>query len=466
MTDTQYFKSISGFIENISHGVIISNCDGNIICWNKAAETIFDYERSEAVGGNIHFILNEKAYQAFKMLAGSECPDDSQHGRWPGICKGGLRKWVDMRFSKFNERDSGKSFIITTVCDIQALKETERKLEESKARNEAILESSVDAIVTINRRGLIQSFNKAAQDMFGYSESEVAGENVSILMPPPHSLKHDDYIQNYIHSGEKKIIGRGREVQGLKKDGNVFPIDLSVGEAKWNGHLLFTGVIKDITNRKNLEKRILEISQQERQRIAQDLHDGLGQMLTGIRMISENLARKLDANSVPGADEVKEIADMIRETDEYARTLSHVMIEVDIDKKGLDAAFESLCKKNEKLFGIECKYEKTDDFFINDHNLALNLYRIAQEAIHNAVKHGEADKIILRLSKTGKHIAMVVIDNGKGFENSDTNTHEDKGMGIQIMKYRAGLFGGMVEMVRRNQKTLLRCVLPSESLKF
>jgi len=466
MTDTQFFKNISGFIENILHGVIISNCDGNIICWNRAAESIFDYDSSEAVGRNIRFILNDEAYQAFKLLAGSECPDASEHGRWPGICKGGLKRWVDMRFRKFNEADTGHPLVIVTVCDIQALKKTEKKLEESKARNEAILESSVDAIVTINRDGLIQSFNLAAQNMFGYTEDDVIGKNVSILMPSPHSQKHDEYIQNYILSGEKKIIGRGREVQGIRKDGTVFPIDLSVGEARWNGNLFFTGIIKDITNRKNLEKRILEISQQERQRIAQDLHDGLGQMLTGIRMISENLARKLNANGVPGSDEVQEIANMIRETDEYARTLSHGMIEVDIDKKGLDSALESLCKKNEKLFGIECVYEKTDDLLISDHSLALNLYRIVQEAIHNAVKHGEAGKVILRLSKTGKHIAMVVIDNGKGFENSDISTQEEKGMGIQIMKYRAGLYGGMVEMVRRDQKTLLRCVLPSEFLKF
>jgi len=120
----------------------------------------------------------------------------------------------------------------------------------------AIVSTAVDAIVVIDRRGIILSVNAAAEKTFGYGAAELAGQNVRMLMPEPYSREHDGYLGNYLRTGEKRIIGIGREVIGLRKDGSTFPMELSVGEAVQAGEKIFVGIIRDITERKRLEERL------------------------------------------------------------------------------------------------------------------------------------------------------------------------------------------------------------------
>jgi PAS domain S-box-containing protein len=130
------------------------------------------------------------------------------------------------------------------------------ELAESEARLRAILETAVEAIITIDERGIIESFNRAAEKTFGYTADEVIGRNVSVLMPQPYRREHDGYLQNYTHTGQAKIIGIGREVVAQRKDGSTFPIDLSVSEVRLPGRRLFTGFIRDITERKRAEEAL------------------------------------------------------------------------------------------------------------------------------------------------------------------------------------------------------------------
>ena len=164
---------------------------------------------------------------------------------------------------------------------------------DQEQRLRAILDTAVEGIITIDERGTIESFNPASERVFGYQAKEVIGKNVKVLMATPHHEQHDGYLANYRHSGHAKIIGIGRETFARKKDGTLFPIDLSVSEVKLSDRRIFTGFIRDITERKRLEKEILEISEREQRRIGQDLHDGLCQHLAGIEMLSQVLAKKL-----------------------------------------------------------------------------------------------------------------------------------------------------------------------------
>lgn len=136
----------------------------------------------------------------------------------------------------------------------------ESALRDSEERIRAILENAVEGIVTIDDRGIIESLNPAAQRMFGYDPKELIGRNVSVLMPEPYRSQHDTYIANYLRSGHAKIIGIGREVVGQHKDGSVFPMDLSVGEVQLAEGRLFTGIVRDITERKNAESRLAELA--------------------------------------------------------------------------------------------------------------------------------------------------------------------------------------------------------------
>jgi PAS domain S-box-containing protein len=130
--------------------------------------------------------------------------------------------------------------------------------EDLQAQTQAIVDMAVDGIITIDRHGIVHSFNTAAERIFGYQAVEIIGHNVNQLMPEPFSSEHDQYIANYIKTGENKIIGIGREVEGKRKDGSTFPLDLAVSEVKVGDRRLFTGIVRDITDRKRDEEKILE----------------------------------------------------------------------------------------------------------------------------------------------------------------------------------------------------------------
>jgi len=134
----------------------------------------------------------------------------------------------------------------------------EDRLRASEARWRSILESAVDGIIVIDARGRIEWFNPAAERLFGYTEAEMIGRNVNILMPSPYREEHDGYMSRYLTTGEKKIIGIGREVTGLRRDGTTFPVRLSVGEMEVNGERRFTGILADLSVRVRIEERLRE----------------------------------------------------------------------------------------------------------------------------------------------------------------------------------------------------------------
>src|SRR5690348_3746165 len=172
----------------------------------------------------------------------------------------------------------------------------EQARRDSDAQIRAILDTAVDAIITIDERGRMESFNRAAQKLFGFQPNEVIGKNVKMLMPEPYRGEHDGYLSSYLRTGKAKIIGIGREVTGLKKDGTTFPMELAVSEVRLGDRITFTGIVRDITDRKRLEKEVLEISEREKRRIGQDLHDGLCQQLTGIAFLVQAMQQRLAAD--------------------------------------------------------------------------------------------------------------------------------------------------------------------------
>jgi PAS domain S-box-containing protein len=345
------------------------------------------------------------------------------------------------------ERTAEGSRLVGTTLDITELKETKQALEESEARAQAILDTTVDGIITIDADGIIESFNPAAEDIFGYDADEVVGKNVKGLMPSPHREQHDDYLRNYHETGRRNIIGVGREVTGRRKDGSTFPMDLAVSEVDLGDRTIFTGIVRDISERRRLEKEILNVSEQERRRIGQDLHDGLGQMLTGIGLLSQDVARQLEEEGHERADDMTEITEHIKEADQYARDLSHGLIPVDVessDPSALPEALRRLSTNAERLFDVTCEFEEVETAHIQDNTTATHLYRIAQEAVNNAVRHGSADHIRVLLAAGTEQLRLQVRDDGTGFDTDDTTGAD--GMGVHIMNYRARIIGGSLDI--------------------
>jgi two-component system, LuxR family, sensor kinase FixL len=312
-------------------------------------------------------------------------------------------------------------------------------IQEREERLRAILETAVEGIITIDERGVVESINPAAEQIFGYAPEEVIGKNVKMLMPSPDRERHDGYLRNYRDTGHAKIIGIGREVVGARKDGSLFPMDLSVSEVKFGNQRLFTGFVRDISERKRLEKAVLEISDREQRRIGQDLHDGLGQHLMGIELRMQLLEQQLSGNEFKAeAASIEEISGFVRDAINQTRRLARGLAPVVLKSGGLMAALRELCLHSEQMFQLNCALECETAVSVEDEDVATHLYRIAQEAISNAVKHGKSKKVRLVLREENCNLMLVIEDHGKGLP---TPLPESRGMGLRIMQYRAGIIG-------------------------
>jgi two-component system sensor kinase FixL len=341
----------------------------------------------------------------------------------------------------------------------QRLADASEKGSEQRLR--AILETAVEAIITIDERGIMESINPAGERIFGYESAELVGRNVSLLMPSPYREQHDGYLASYRRTGNAKIIGIGREVVGRRKDGTVFPMDLSVSEVRLPTKRLFTGFVRDITDQKRLEEEILRISELEQRRIGQDLHDGICQHLAAIELMSQVLEQNLSRKSHPEAAQAGRIAEHVRQSIAQTRMLAHGLSPVELEANGLASALQELAANTENLFPVGCRFRSDLPVLIHDNVAATHLYRIAQEAVSNAIKHGKANQIEICLTASNQKISLAVRDDGVGFPKKPA---KKKGMGLRIMQYRAGMIGGSL-VIQKEPKggTTVACSIQNQA---
>lgn len=325
------------------------------------------------------------------------------------------------------------------MAEMKRLREALRASEE---RHHAILETAVNAIITIDEQGVIQSANTSTEKLFGFTKEEMLGKNISMLMPAPYREQHDGYLANYRNTGERKVIGIGREVVAQRKDGSVFPVDLSIGEVLLPQGRIFTGIIRDISDRKDLEQKILEISEDEQQRIGQDIHDDLCQQLAAIGCLAKVAHQRLKQTDSEEADGLSDIVRLISQANTRAREMSRGLVPVVLDSDGLMAALGELATGTEKIFRITCRFWCDIPVYVRDNKTAVQLYRIAQEAVGNAIKHSNADRIEISLAVSEGNIHLCIRDNGVGI--TDHIPGHGTGMGLLTMTHRAKMLGGQL----------------------
>ncbi len=340
---------------------------------------------------------------------------------------------------------------------ITALQEA---LQESEQRARAVVETAVNAIITMNTERVIESVNTATERIFGYSREEMVGKNIRMLMPQPYRDRHDGYVQHYLDTGEKKIIGIGREAVGERKDGTIFPLDLSVGEAVLpDGRRVFTGIIRDLTERKQLEEKILQISEEEQHRIGQDIHDDLCQQLAAIGCLAKVAHQQLLKGGHAEAENLQEIVRLVTHANVRAREMSRGLMPVVLDSAGLMAAVKELAQGTERIFRVSCPFRCERPVEVLDNKMATQLFRIAQEAVANAIKHSHAERIELSLAEEEGHLLLTIRDNGVGIP--DNVTGQSTGMGLLTMTHRARMMAGTLSVEHDDfGGTVVRCRVP------
>jgi len=266
--------------------IIVHDDDGVISRWTAGCGQLYGWTRDEAVGRKVHDLLGTifpEPLEAIKQRL-------RRYGAWEGELvhrhRDGHQLWIASRWVTLSTGDQAGLSVLQTNNDISDLKGAQTDLAERQAHLVSILDTVPEAMVVIDDAGTITSFSSAAERLFGYGADEVCGQNVSLLMPSPDREAHDSYIGRYLTTGERRIIGYGRVVTGLRKDGTNFPMELAIGEAVTGGRRIFTGFIRDLTSRHRMEEELRQAQKME----------AVGQLTGGIAHDYNNLLTVISGN--------------------------------------------------------------------------------------------------------------------------------------------------------------------------
>jgi len=243
-------------------GMIVIDKRGTVQVYNPACERLFGYSSAEIVGQNVKILMPSPYHDQHDDYLAHY--DKTREKRIIGIGREvvGQRKdgtTFPMYLSVGEGRLESGSIFVGIIRDVTTQKNADQSLREREARLRSILETSPDAIIMIDERGTIESFNAAASRLFDYPAHDVLGKNVNTLMPEPYRAEHDGYLSHYQKTGEKRVIGIGRIVVGRRRDGSTFPMELAVGEITVGMRRLFTGFIRDITERQEADRNFREL---------------------------------------------------------------------------------------------------------------------------------------------------------------------------------------------------------------
>jgi PAS domain S-box-containing protein len=254
-------ERLRSVIESAVDGIVVIDSQGRIEAFNRGAERLFGYSASEVVGRNVSTLMPSPYHEEHDGYLARYLTTGSAHIIGIGREVEGRRRdgtIFPLHLSVGEMAIAGERKFTGVLHDLSARVNLEKQLRSSEARWRSIVESAVDAIVVIDAHGQVEAFNPAAERLFGYSEREISGRNVNVLMPSPYHDEHDHYLARYQATHVKKIIGIGREVTGRRKDGSTFPLHLSVGEMVLDGETRFTGILHDLTERTRIEVQLRE----------------------------------------------------------------------------------------------------------------------------------------------------------------------------------------------------------------
>jgi PAS domain S-box-containing protein len=367
----------------------------------------------------------------------------------------GETRWVHLANQPLIATDGSISRFIGVVHDI-----TDRKVNEEVLRSQALaVEVMHEGVVLSDGGGVIRMTNPAFDRMFGNGEGSLLGKHLS-------ELPCDPPLDRCIAESQDEAAARAGAPQGSEltvrrphdNEGPLF-LEAVITSLVLRGERFWLTMTQDATARRQLEKEVLEVSNREQQRIGNDLHDGLGQELTGIALLLRGLENRALREAPELSSSIEEVALLVNDAIFTTRALARGLSPVTFDRGGITMALDGLAQRLSAMFHIDvrCEADESLERGLESAN-ALHLYRIAQEAVTNAAQHGQASRVHISLGLDGERGLLRVEDNGGGF---DAATLQGKGLGLRIMRYRAQMMAGALRIESaRGRGTTISCWFP------
>jgi PAS domain S-box-containing protein len=373
------------------------------------------------------------------------------------IARDGRVIWFHCDARMMRREDGRPWFIHGVAFDISDLKRVEEELQEERNFVSAILDTVGALVVVMDDEGRILRFNPACEITTGYSREEVQGKCIWDLFLLPEEAERFKAIFEVLRTD---LLPQAYQSSWVTRHGTqrliAWTSTLLPGAGDTSAYIIATGI--DITERKQLEAAILDISAREQRRIGQDLHDGLGQHLTGIAFMSKVQEHKLVEKGLPEAGDAAKIVNLVNEAINKTRELARGLLPVVSDAQGLMSALQQWAAEVEDLFAVNCRFQCLTPVLIHDDTVATHLYYVAREAVNNAIKHGRARQIIIRLAADQHQGELTIQDDGCGIGAVGPG---NKGMGLHLMNYRARMVGGSLEVQRvATGGTVVTCLFP------
>jgi PAS domain S-box-containing protein len=357
-----------------------------------------------------------------------------------------------------------------TNTDIEDLKRAEEARRQSEEQYRIVVETATDAIVSIDADSQLLFVNPATTKIFGYESSELIGRPLTMLMPESLRELHKAGLQRYLTTGQRHMNWQGVELIGLRKNREEFPVEVSIGAVVKQGHHIFTGFVRDITDRKQAEEelrqlsgRLLRSQDEERRRIARELHDSTGQDLVALATMLGQLRGSIPSVERKSRGLLSECKALAERCIREVRTLSYVLHPPVLDAAGLSDAIRDYVDGFTKRSGIQVELELSPHVGRQARDVELALFRVVQEALTNIQRHSGSQRAKIRIHRNSD-LTLEIGDLGRGFSASVPRGKEELrfelGVGIPSMQERVKLIGGRLDIDSTSHGTTVRVTIP------
>ena len=465
-TGEELLRERARLLDLTTDAVLVRDAGDRITFWNQGASAMYGFTREEAEGRVSHDLLHTEFPEPLQKIKEQFAGDGYWAGELRHTCANGSRITVSTRWVAERDARGNIASILESNRDVSESK----RVQEALGRLAAIVESSEDAIVAKNLDGIIVHWNKAAERIFGYAAEEAIGQHITLIVPPDRLDEEADILAS-LRRGER--VDHFETVR-KRKDGTLLDISVTISPVRdAQGSVIGASkVARDITERKRLalllqeaelSGRLLQLQDEERRRIARELHDGAGQLLAALSMNIAAISAEESRLSPGVARYVEESRSVIDQAVSEIRTISYLLHPPLLDEVGLISALYEYVNGFGERSNIRVSLDLPGNLERLPRDVELSIFRIVQECLTNVHRHSGSATASVQLSHKPGEIQLQISDEGRGINREIQDKFREgksSGVGLRGMRERIRQLGGRMQIQSSGNGTSIVVVLP------